>query len=142
MGKKSPNVNTIAALGNTHKGICHYYTKIKETTSRKTLYDNETGTASRLSSVSCVRLRTHLSLVLRLQSQPSLDAAPRLQEGLTLSPVRQVTDEDAGGVHAHEQHSLSSYLEHRRTDGRMDGEIFEELFSVFGTFHIHVAHSQ
>lgn len=58
---------------------------------------------------------THLSLVLRLQPQPRLDAAPRLQEGLALGAVRQVADEDPGGVHAHEQNGLSRHL---RTDGR------------------------
>lgn len=58
---------------------------------------------------------THLSLVFRLEPQPSLDAAPRLQKGLALSPVRQVTDEDPRGVHTHEQHSLSCYLKHTHT---------------------------
>lgn len=58
---------------------------------------------------------THLSLVLRLQPQPSLDAAPRLQEGLALGPVRQVADEDAGRVHAQEQSSLGRHLQHTCT---------------------------
>lgn len=60
---------------------------------------------------------SHLSLVLRLQPQPGLDAAPRLQEGLALSPVRQVADEDAGGVHAHEEHGLSCDLETQTHSG-------------------------
>lgn len=63
---------------------------------------------------------THLSLVLGFQPQPSLDAAPRLQEGLPLSSVRQVADEYAGGVHAHEQHGLSRDLETRRDTRRSD----------------------
>lgn len=58
----------------------------------------------------------HLSLVLCLESQPSFDAAPRLEEGLTLSAVRQVTDEYPSSVHAHEQHSLSCYLEHTKRE--------------------------
>ena len=62
-----------------------------------------------------VTSRTHLSLVFRLEPQPSLDAAPRLQKGLALSPVGQVTDEDPRGVHTHEQHSLSCYLKHTHT---------------------------
>lgn len=57
----------------------------------------------------------HLSLVLGLEPQPRLDAAPRLQEGLALGAVRQVADEDAGGVHAQEEDHLSRHL---RTDGQ------------------------
>lgn len=80
-----------------------------------------------------VRVRTHLSLVLGLESQPSLDAASRLQEGLALSAVRQVADEDAGSVHAHEQHSLSRYLQHRRADGRSEERSFKS-FCVLTVF--------
>lgn len=63
----------------------------------------------------CLRPRhvpvTHLSLVFCLQPEASLDATPRLQEGLALCAVRQVTDEDAGGVHTHEEHGLGCHLQ-------------------------------
>ncbi len=84
------------------------------------------------SGLSRVTLRTHLSLVLCLESQPSLDAAPRLQEGLTLSAVRQVTDENPSSVHTHEQHSLSRYLKHTHT--HTWGQSTPAAFSVFGLF--------
>lgn len=76
-----------------------------------------TPSTSLSQSVVCRFAVSHLSLVLRLQPQPGLDAAPRLQEGLALSPVRQVADEDAGGVHAHEEHGLSCDLETRTHSG-------------------------
>lgn len=52
----------------------------------------------------------HLSLVLRFKPQPGLNAAPRLQEGLALGPIRQVADEDASRVHTQEEHCLRRHL--------------------------------
>ena len=55
----------------------------------------------------------YLSLVLLLQPEATLDAAPRLQEDLPLSVVCQVVDEQASCVHTQVQKAFGKHLQPR-----------------------------
>lgn len=52
----------------------------------------------------------HLSVVLPFQSDSPLDTAPGLQEGLSLSPIRQVVNEQTRSVHSQVQQGLGQHL--------------------------------
>lgn len=58
-------------------------------------------------------LRGYLSLVLLLEFEAALNAAPRLQENLPLRVVGQVVDEQACCVHAQVQQAFGKNLHPR-----------------------------
>lgn len=59
--------------------------------------------------------RGYLSLVLLLEFEATLDAAPRLQENLPLRVVGQVVDEQACCVHAQVQQAFGKNLHPRES---------------------------